>query len=147
MKILFVVILALVSTTAFAQEKLGVGVMAGNPTGLSAKMWLDDTHAIDAGMGFSFGEHSDFSLHSDYLLHNKGAFFFNDVHSLDLYYGIGGRMEFADDLELGVRTPVGLVHQFTEKNMDAFGEIAPILDFIGHKGFEFHILVGTRFYF
>jgi hypothetical protein len=76
-----------------------------------------------------------------------GAFFFDEVHPLDLYYGIGGRMEFGDDLELGVRVPVGLAHRFTEQPADIFAEIAPIIDFIGRTGVEVHFAVGGRYYF
>lgn len=130
-----------------AQNELGLGAMLGNPTGLNGKYWLSDDVAVDGGLALSWGKHSDVSIHSDYLLHNMGAFFFDEVHPLDLYYGIGGRMEFGDDLELGVRVPVGLAHRFTDQPADIFAEIAPILDFIGRTGVEVHFAVGGRYYF
>lgn len=148
MKFLSVLALLLTTTTLMAAggEK-AVGFMLGNPTGLNGKYWLNDQHAIDGGLALSLGKHSNVSIHSDYLFHNEGAFFFNDVHPLDLYYGVGGRMEFGDDLEIGVRLPVGIVHRLTEKNADLFAEIAPIIDFIGRKGLEMHFGVGGRYYF
>ncbi len=146
MKAIFCILLLSFSFGAFAQ-KTGVGLMLGNPTGVSGKHWLDEDHAVDGGVGFSLGKNSDFSLHSDYLLHSKGAFFFNDVHPLDLYYGIGGRMEFGDDIELGVRVPVGLAHTLQDQPADIFAEVAPILDFIGRTGLELHLAFGARYYF
>lgn len=130
-----------------AAEQLGVGLMIGNPTGLNGKYWLGGNRAVDAGFAWSLGKHSDLSIHSDYLLHNEGAFYLNDVHKLDLYYGIGGRMEFADDIELGVRVPVGLANKLENGKADVFGEIAPIVDFFGKTGLEMHFAVGGRYYF
>lgn len=148
MKFLCALALFIVTSTAFAAAgEKGVGFMLGNPTGLNGKYWLDDSHSVDGGIGLSLGKHTNLSMHSDYLFQNEGAFFFNDVHPLDLYYGIGGRMEFADDLEIGLRIPVGLAHKLKEQNADVFAEIAPIIDFIGRTGLEMSFGVGGRYYF
>jgi hypothetical protein len=148
LKTIVVVILFVLSQSVLAASKdLGLGVMIGNPTGFAGKKWLGQGRAVDGGLAWSFGKHSNVSMHGDYLLHTESAFYFNDVHPLDLYYGIGGRMEFADDIELGVRVPVGLVHQFTEQSADIFGEIAPILDFVSRTGVELHFVIGSRYYF
>ena len=124
-----------------------MGLMLGNPTGLNGKYWLPDNKAIDAGLGMSFGKNTDLSIHSDYLLHQDGALYFNDVHALDLYFGVGGRIEFADDIELGVRVPVGVAHKLPEQKADLFAEVAPILDLLGRQGLELNLAVGARFYF
>lgn len=146
MKLLLVILLVLISFSSWANEK-GIGISIGNPTGLNGKYWLDSSKAVDAGMAWSIGKHSEFSLHSDYLLHKDGAFYFNDVHPLDLYYGVGGRMEFADDIEIGVRVPVGLTHRFEQESADVFAEVAPIVDFLTKTGLEIHLLFGGRYYF
>jgi hypothetical protein len=148
LKSFILLFLCLLTTTVFAQEyQKGLGVMLGNPTGLNGKYWLEGNRAVDAGLGFSFGKHTDFSIHSDYLFHNEGALYLNDVNPLDLYYGIGGRMEFADDVEIGLRIPVGLAHKIENGKSDIFGEIAPIIDFLTSTGVEIHLLVGARYYF
>ncbi len=139
--------LLLLSSTAFAAGEMGIGAMVGNPTGLNGKYWLSEKNAIDGGAALSFGKKSHFSLHSDYLFHSEGALVFQDKHPLDLYYGIGGRMEFGDDIELGVRFPVGIAHRLENNQADVFGEIAPIVDFIGRTGLEIHLAVGARYYF
>lgn len=136
------------SFSSFAVEnKLGAGAMIGNPTGVNAKYWLDGDRAVDGGMGFSFGRKTELSVHSDYLFHQKAVLFYNDVHPLDLYYGVGGRIEFSDGLEMGVRLPVGLTHFVEERNADLFAEVAPIVDFISKVGVELHFTLGARYYF
>lgn len=147
MKSFILALLIVFSSTAFAQGQMGVGAMIGNPTGLNAKYWLSETKAVDGGMAFSLGKKTRFQIHSDYLFHNNGELVFQDNHPLDLYYGIGGRMEFDDDIELGVRLPVGLAHRMENNRADIFGEIAPIVDFIGRVGLELSLAIGARYYF
>lgn len=146
MRFILVILLVCISLPVLANRK-GLGISIGNPTGLNGKYWLDNKTAVDAGMAYSLGKNSNFSLHSDYLLHKEGALFFNDVHPLDLYYGVGGRFEFADDIEVGVRIPVGLAHTIENGTADVFGEIAPIVDFVSKTGLEIHLLFGGRYYF
>jgi hypothetical protein len=148
MKLIITLCALVLSLSVFATDnRLGLGAMFGNPTGLSGKYWLDDTHAVDAGMGLALGSGSDFSLHSDYLFHKEDFLYLNDVHPLDLYYGIGGRMAFSDSIEIGARVPVGVAYKINDKAADIFAEVAPILDFIGRQGLELHLLVGSRYFF
>lgn len=144
-----IVLLALIvfSSSAVAQAKRGLGVMLGNPTGINGKYWFSETKAVDGGMAFSLGSKTRFQLHSDYLFHSSGELIFQDNHPLDLYYGIGGRMEFDDDIELGIRLPMGLAHKMENERADIFGEIAPIIDFIGRFGLELSLAIGARLYF
>lgn len=145
MKSFFVAISLLLSVTAWPQT--GIGFTLGNPIGLNGKHWLNNSQAVDAGVGFSVFGKSHLQIHSDYLLHNESAFYFNDTYPLDLAFGIGGRMEFGDDIVIGARVPVGLVHKLERENADVFAEVAPILDFIGKTGLEIHLLFGARYYF
>ena len=146
MKRYFIFLLVFMSLPALANRK-GLGISIGNPTGLNGKYWLDNKSAVDAGVAYSLGKNSNFSLHSDYLLHKEGAFFFNDVHPLDLYYGLGARMEFDHDIEVGVRIPVGLAHTVENGSADMFAEVAPIVDLVTKTGLEIHLLFGARYYF
>jgi hypothetical protein len=139
------ILLLLLSLNSYAKQ-LGVGISLGNPTGFNGKYWLNKSEAVDGGLAYSFGKNANMSLHSDYLFHKFGAFYLNDIHPLDLYYGVGARMEFASDIELGVRVPVGLAHSFKEP-ADMFVEIAPIVDIFSKTGLEIHLLFGARFYF
>lgn len=147
MKLTLALLLIALCSSAIAAGEMGVGAMIGNPTGVNAKYWLSEKTAVDGGAGFSIGKHTNFSLHSDYLFHSEGALVFNDETPLDLYYGVGGRMEFADDIELGVRIPVGVARMMENKSADIYGEVAPIVDFIGRTGLELSFAFGARYYF
>jgi hypothetical protein len=145
--ILALVLLFLTTSLLAESNQLGLGAMIGNPTGLNGKYWLSADQAIDGGLGFSVAGRTRFEMHSDYLFHSEGAFVFNDVHPLDLYYGLGGRMEFADTINIGLRVPVGLSHRYSDQAADMFAEIAPILDFVGKTGIDIHVAFGARYYF
>ena len=145
LKIGLIVLIVLLSNHTFANTT-GVGAMVGNPIGLNLKHWLSDTQAVDGGLGMTIlGKKSRASLHSDYLFHSENALVFNDDYPLDLYYGLGGRMKFADEILLGARIPVGVSHKVEASDM--FAELAPIIDFVGRTGIELHLIIGARYYF
>lgn len=146
MKFTLVLLLFFLAQFSHANE-LGAGISLGNPTGLNVKRFLDKKSAIDGGLGMSVGKHKNLSLHGDYLLHSLGALYFNDIHPLDLYYGVGARMEFADDIELGLRLPIGVSYMMENQASDIFFELAPIWDFVSRNGLELHFLIGGRYYF
>ncbi len=142
------------------REGFGVGIMVGEPTGLSAKKWISDTTAIDATAAWSFADFSSFQLHVDYLLHNYDLIKAKELPGrLSVYYGIGGRIKFKgsnagkgsgnndEDARLGVRVPVGLSYTFKENPVELFTEIVPILDIAPETKFGVGIGIGARYYF
>jgi hypothetical protein len=146
MRLILVLGLLLSTLPAFAQKR-GLGVSVGNPTGFNGKYWLSGVEAVDGGLGFSIGKNTDFNMHSDYLWHKRESFYLNDVYPLDLYFGLGGRLEFSDDIEIGIRLPIGFSHDIKEKSADVFAEVAPVVEVITKKGLEMHLLFGGRYYF
>ena len=134
--------------TAFAQHDFGLGIIVGEPTGLSGKLWLSKTSAIDGAVAWSFEGEDAFHLHGDYLLHS-----FNlirvDKGKLPLYYGIGGRIKFTedDDARVGLRIPVGLAYIFSGERVDIFLEIVPLLDLVPDTDFSLNGGIGVRYFF
>lgn len=129
--------------------RFGAGIILGEPTGASAKYWLNDTLAIDGAAGWSFHDHTDFYLHSDLLW-----------HKLDLvpvtrgrlagYLGAGGLVRFRDDHydnQFGVRVPVGVSYMLDNAPVDVFAEIAPALDVAPDVRGEITGGVGLRYWF
>ena len=135
-----------------AQESgLGIGIMVGEPSGLSAKKWLNSNNAIDAGIGWSFSENGSTHLHADYLYHNYDLIKISDS-KIPLYFGIGGRFKFKNDEKsvgnsIGVRVPVGLSYMVSSAPFDIFAEIVPILDLSPDTRFSFNSALGVRYYF
>ena len=56
---------------AHAGEKgFGVGLIVGEPTGVTAKKWLTGSSAIVVSGAYSFGGDDELRIQADYLMHN-----------------------------------------------------------------------------
>lgn len=122
----------------------GIGVMLGEPTGISLKIWNNERTAIDAGLAWSFSGRDAVHLHADYLLHK-----WLDIEkgNLVFYYGFGGRIAFSEDPFIGARIPLGLNYLIPESPLELFAEVVPILDILPDTEFDANGAVGLRFYF
>jgi hypothetical protein len=146
-KVLLIGFVLLSVSSGFSQyQGIGLGIILGEPTGITAKHWLDRTTAIDAAVAWSFVDGGAFHIHADYLLHNFNLI---SVESgkLPFYYGIGGRIKTLSDVNLGVRVPLGLSYIFTDVPVDIFLEIVPLLDLIPKTNFRLNAAIGSRYYF
>lgn len=143
---------------AESDQGLGLGVILGEPTGISVKKWISDEHAIDAAIAWSFSENDSFQFHADYLIHNFGLLKTDAaVGRLPVYYGIGGRVKLRDnnndrgrnndDTLIGVRVPFGISYIFAHAPLDIFAEIVPIFDVVPDTDFDINAAIGIRFYF
>lgn len=143
------------------QSGFGLGLMLGDPTGLSGKAWLNSDRAIDFGLAWGvWGRY--IHLHGDYLFHNSGII---DASSgtFALYYGPGLRMRSwsggrywhrgqwydydGSRTDLGIRFPVGLNYWFEDIPLDAFIELAPTLDLTPGTSFDLDAAIGARYWF
>ena len=144
--ILLIPAFLLFSISLFSQDSgFGLGVIVGEPTGLSAKMWTSERTAIDAGLAWSFIGAGYLHLHADVLAHS----FALDVDrgQLPLYIGLGGKILMANNPEVGVRVPLGIAYLFDAAPLDIFLEIVPVLDLIPATIFNLQGGAGIRFYF
>jgi hypothetical protein len=152
-------------------RSFGLGLMLGDPTGLTAKLWVGRTNALDFGVGFwgygvndrcfqdangntvctSPGVHNG-SFHMDYLWQS------NIVRSsaqLDWHIGAGGRAVFWGGgcvnscVNIIARAPVvGLDLMFTNPGwLELFFEIAPAFYIVPPIYFDVEGGIGVRFYF
>ena len=143
-KTILVLIVIAAATGLFAQNSgLGVGLILGEPTGLSAKMWTGQTTAFDAAAAWSFGDEGALHLHADMLFHNFGLI----NQSFPVYYGLGARVKLADDPKIGLRVPVGIAYQIPNVPLDVFIELVPVLDLLPDVDFGFNSALGIRYYF
>ena len=140
-----VILVALIPSPALAG--IGVGIIAGEPSGFAFKWWAEDGTAVDAVTGWALGG-GDFYIHGDYLWHRV----IEDLDiggSVPLYYGIGARLLLREDEDskIGVRIPIGLDFLIDNGRFDIFVEIAPIFNVIPDTDFSLSGGVGARFYF
>lgn len=122
----------------------GLGIILGEPTGVSAKLWTSKDNAFNFAAAWSFKGDGNLLLQADYVWH-----FFIPVSSgkLPFYIGIGGRVVLADDPLFGARIPIGLDYLFASAPIDVFVEIVPILDFVPETDFSVNGGLGVRYWF
>lgn len=141
--VLFVTIL---SGAVHAQGNFGIGLIVGEPTGISAKMWLMKRTAVDAAAAWSFSDDAALHLHADYLFHNFDLIEVSKGQ-LPVYFGAGARVKFESDSKLGVRIPVGLAYILEGAPLDLFAEIVPLVDLVPDTEFELNGSIGIRYFF
>lgn len=151
-RILFLVII-LISLSSFktllGQDKgLGVGAMIGEPTGLSAKYWLNKNNALDFGLAYSFiRKNSALSIHADYIYHDFDMI--KSDYRIPVYYGFGARLRFVngDDNGLGARGIIGIAWLADKAPVDIFFEVVPVFNLFPSTALNLDIALGARYYF
>ncbi len=133
----------------------GIGLIAGEPTGISAKLYLKDDQALQAALGLAFigagiHAHVDYVFHP-YILQSRSAFV------MPVYIGPGVRMiQYRDGREtnyfaFGPRVVGGILFDFKRIPLDAFVEVAGVFEYRTHDGDHFGIAInlgaGARYYF
>lgn len=145
--ILIAAVFIILSNLTLSQSRgFGLGIVLGEPTGLSAKLWTGSSNAFDFAAAWSFKGDGQLLLQADYVWHSFDLIRVSSGR-LPLYYGIGGRVIFADDPLVGIRIPLGLNYQFASAPIDIFAEIVPILDLIPSTDFDLGGGLGVRFWF
>jgi hypothetical protein len=126
-----------------------LGVIIGEPTGVSAKFWISENTAVDLGVAWSPSEwgtihdpSGNMHIHSNYLWH-----FWADS-GVALYAGLGGRLLFDDETRFAARIPIGLQLNIARR-LGIFFELAPTLPIMPETSSSFDINggVGVRFRF
>jgi hypothetical protein len=133
---------------------LGIGIILGEPTGITAKLYLKDDQAIQAAAGAAFVANG-LQVHGDYVFH-PWILQDRDTFVLPVYVGPGVR--FVDysggsmgssHFATGLRAVGGLLFDFKNVPLDAFVEVAGVLEYDFKNGFGAGINfgAGVRYYF
>jgi hypothetical protein len=137
----------LIPTAVEAQDSgIGLGIILGEPTGISVKAWVGRREAIDVAVAWSFDGEGAIHIHADYLFHNFRLFRVKRGN-LVLYYGIGARVKTVDKTQVGVRIPIGLSYLFERDPIEIFFELGPIMNVTPKTLFRMTTGVGIRYYF
>ena len=128
------------------EEGTGLGIIVGEPTGISAKYWTGRTTAIDGAVAWSFSHGGSLYLHGDFLMHH---FEVVDIMSgkMPLYYGFGAKVILKDDPLLGGHVPLGIAYLVEDAPLDIFIEIRPGINLFPATEFDISGGIGVRFYF
>lgn len=140
--------------SGLGKRGLGLGIILGEPTGLSVKKWVDKETAIDGAAAWAFAGSGSFQIHADYLKHVYNVIDPAGIGGrLPFYFGVGGRVKFHDernrstDTRVGLRIPLGLTYLPDNAPFDLFFEIVPILDATPSTDVRLNAAIGGRFYF
>jgi hypothetical protein len=149
-------------------RRAGAGLVLGDPTGLTGKLWIGSTNAIDAGLGFwGYGVNDRCWVDNNNVTHcdrfgaSNGTFNLdylwqsNIVHGpaqLDWHIGAGGRFVWwgnctGDCVALAGRVPVGLDLMFQNPSfLEIFFELAPAFYVVPSLGLGIEAALGARMY-
>ncbi len=150
--ILSLILVFTACTAARAAGDFGLGIILGDPSGITGKYFISKTDAIDGGIGDAMGD--GFYLYGDYLRHFPGVI---PVREMNLYIGGGGAFhhyhhdrkdkEDIDENRIELRMPFGVNYMFAKIPLEAFVELAPALSIVPHVDFDIRGGLGVRYYF
>lgn len=134
--------LSMASHAQTGSGDIELGVLIGEPTGISVQVWQSRNRAIDGAVAWSFEDDENLHIHSDYLFYDPLE---ADTGVFSFYYGLGARALLTDDPRFGARFPIGLHYDFYENPFSLFFEVAPILDLIPATEFTVNGGIGVRY--
>lgn len=142
----------LAQKTVNIANSFGIGIIAGEPTGISWKLWKGKDKAWDGALAWSFIDNGYLRIHADHLWHDNKML---EVEKglLPIYFGIGGtiwagdRAHYDRHFNFGARGIIGMEYIFPEAPVDIFIELAPTLNLIPETGLDMQGGVGARIFF
>lgn len=151
--------LVILTKPILAQDKgFGLGIILGEPSGLSAKLWTSKMNAFDFGLGVSLGgdriahkydydETGRIHFHMDYLWHSFNAI--SSTERFPLYYGLGGRFNSGGgyDGSIGIRGVFGIAWLPRSTPLDIFLELVPVFQVTPLTGLGIDSGIGIRYFF
>lgn len=153
---LVVLVLSLASASAEARRtRFGLGLVLGQPSGVSAEYVLSQKTSIDFELGLERFDDDALYVHADYLIRLVDVLPTGSVH-LPLYVGIGA---FVVDYHggdknifvLGPRVPFGIQVDFQRAPVVIFLEIAVRFGLVSNvdidRDSDIDGAVGFRYYF
>lgn len=150
-----VLTLMLIPVALSAQGGVGIGVILGSPTGLTAKFNLARQSAISVHAGWSLAENTKFHITADHqflfpgVIHDENG---RAIRELSPYLGIGGRVlvhenepENETEFWMGMRIGGGIEYQISQFGL--FIELYPVVNLLPETDFDFEGGLGVIFYF
>jgi hypothetical protein len=139
----FILLVVLLANASFSQgHGLGLGLMIGEPTGISCKGWVTNSGAIQLGVGYpSLSSRGGTAVSAEYLWHSH---IFRSHEYFPLFYGLGGI--FGSDL-MGARGVLGIAWWPHRSSIDVFLQLVPTIYFEPTSHFEFEFGFGVRYFF
>ena len=154
--------LLFVCTYAQAQDKgFGVGLVTGQPTGISMKIWTGPTKALQFALAWRNEDSflgGRVTISGDYLWHSFDAI--HSTYRFPVYYGVGGSFSSGRPQStgrnqpnttgpsiLGVRGVVGIGFWPRKVPLDVFLQVVPTLVLTPSTSIDVDVGLGVRYFF
>lgn len=145
--------------SAYAADRggpLGLGVVIGEPTGVSAAYRLADSQSLQGLLAWKLTSPGGVLVAADYLFHFDDLLVIQKVH-IPLYVGAGLKVAFLTGSDrfkdsdstfgLGLRIPLGVRWEFKRLPVEAFLEFVPGMLILPGTIPDFGAGIGARWYF
>lgn len=135
-----------------ARAEGAIGAVIGDPTGISGRIAVDGKHSIEGALAYSTGTYDGLHIHGTYLWDGARSFATTEG-PIEMFYGLGARLisvnkgEQKDKVAFGPRAPIGLLYNFTNPDIEVFGELSLALDLTPKVGVDLDVGVGARIRF
>lgn len=135
-----------------AGKRFGLGIVAGDPTGITGKHYVSSRLAASGIVAWSFvDEGATFIMDVTYDIGALPA----DTAAVKVpwYVGAGGKLvvdrggKNRDQTVVGVRVPVGVAVQWNRHPVEVFVEVAPGIQVTPATEFDIGGGIGVRWYF
>ena len=132
---------------------IGLGLVLGDPAGLSLRTELNHHNALQLHVGFDLEkfDRTRVVVALDYLFYLSNMFKSTRPHGrLSPYFGIGSALqlrELSSELKLGVRVPLGLSFRLRAAPLEFFSEIALGIHVLPETATLIDGGIGARWYF
>ena len=153
-KLICLLSLALVTNVSAASGKNGLGIIFGDPSGLTFQHRIDAKQFTDFYFAYSWDK--EWIFMGDYKFRLHGLF--DNKIPLTPYVGMGAFFKFEDhdghdhhnhndEVAIGVRIPLGIEWSGPEVPVTLFAELVPALKVIKRTDGDLQGGVGGRFFF
>lgn len=153
LKLTFLALLTSLFLPMIAHAESALGVVLGDPSGLSGRHRLDSGHSLEGALAFSSGHRRGFHIHGTYLWDKARTFVVEHSNIVELYYGLGFRLinidsgKYDGDIALGPRAPLGLLYKIDNPNLEFFAELSLALDIVPSTDVDLDAGIGVRIRF
>ncbi len=138
---------ALTTHSSFAHapgKPFGLGVYLGDPSGLSARYWIDQKTAADFALAYALDDYlilvGDYKYHFEELI--QSPHHLHPYAGLGLGVGVGG-----DDVVVALRIPVGIEWMVGESPFGIFFELVPTVGIAPSTFSTIDGGLGVRYFF
>ena len=153
--IIFLITILLFIEKSFALNKYGVGIILGNPIGLSFESNIVNNKKIASSLEFATNFNTAekyFYFHTDYLMKYYEYIQKKDLTGmLPIFYGFGIKYEtYAKNVTqniFGIRIVFGVEYIFNEIPFSIFSMLAPVIDISPEVSLYLSPSFGVRYFF